>query len=189
VVDLTSRLRVGSPRGEHDPFFGPVISPRAAQAVLAAQAALVEGGAVALLASRPGDDGPAYVTPGVLDVTAVVERPDVEIFGPMLQVLRVASVDAAIAEANDTMFGLAAGVVTDDDDLWAVAAPLLDAGIVNRNLPTVGASGAAPFGGVGASGNHRPAGYTAADYCASPVASLTVTPDTAVAPITEVIDA
>jgi succinylglutamic semialdehyde dehydrogenase len=35
-----------------------------------------------------------------------------------------------------------------------------------------GASSAAPFGGIGASGNHRPSAYYAADYCAYPVASL-----------------
>ena len=45
------------------------------------------------------------------------------------------------------------------------------AGIVNWNRPTNGASSGAPFGGVGLSGNHRPAAFYAADYCAYPVAS------------------
>lgn len=44
--------------------------------------------------------------------------------------------------------------------------------MVNRNRPTTGASGAMPFGGLGASGNHRPSAYYAADYCAYPVASF-----------------
>ncbi len=43
---------------------------------------------------------------------------------------------------------------------------------MNWNRQITGASSAAPFGGVGASGNHRPSAYYAADYCAYPVASL-----------------
>jgi succinylglutamic semialdehyde dehydrogenase len=43
--------------------------------------------------------------------------------------------------------------------------------VINWNRPTNGASSAAPFGGVGLSGNHRPSAYYAADYCAYPVAS------------------
>ena len=46
------------------------------------------------------------------------------------------------------------------------------AGIVNWNKPLTGASSAAPFGGVGASGNHRASAFYAADYCAWPMASL-----------------
>ncbi|MCP3291861.1 aldehyde dehydrogenase family protein, partial [Aeromonas hydrophila] len=46
------------------------------------------------------------------------------------------------------------------------------AGIVNWNKPITGASSAAPFGGIGASGNHRASAYYAADYCAYPVASV-----------------
>ncbi|KPW89652.1 N-succinylglutamate 5-semialdehyde dehydrogenase, partial [Pseudomonas syringae pv. coryli] len=43
---------------------------------------------------------------------------------------------------------------------------------VNWNKPLTGAASSAPFGGVGASGNHRASAYYAADYCAYPVASL-----------------
>ena len=44
--------------------------------------------------------------------------------------------------------------------------------MVNFNRPTTGAAGDMPFGGLGASGNHRPSAYYAADYCAYPVASF-----------------
>jgi succinylglutamic semialdehyde dehydrogenase len=46
------------------------------------------------------------------------------------------------------------------------------AGIVNWNKQLTGAASSAPFGGIGASGNHRASAYYAADYCAYPVASL-----------------
>ena len=53
------------------------------------------------------------------------------------------------------------------DQFWANAR----AGVINWNRPTNGASSAAPFGGIGLSGNHRPSAFYAADYCAYPVAS------------------
>ena len=63
-------------------------------------------------------------------------------------------------------------MISDDDQLWRQFAEEARAGVVNRNRPTTGASGAMPFGGLGESGNHRPSAYYAADYCAYPVASL-----------------
>ncbi len=172
VTDLTARLLVDAPTADPPPFLGPVISAQAAARILGAQRSLIGLGATPLVEAATQDRGPAYVSPGVLDVTGISDRPDEEIFGPILQIIRVADLDSAVAEANHTSFGLAAAVITSDDSIWATLEPLLDAGIVNRNVATVGASGAAPFGGIGASGNHRPAGFHAADYVAHPVASL-----------------
>ena len=94
-----------------------------------------------------------------------------ELFGPILQVIRATDFDAAIAEANNTRYGLSASLISQTPELydrfWANAR----AGIVNWNKPTNGASSAAPFGGIGWSGNHRPSAYYAADYCAYPVVS------------------
>ena len=116
--------------------------------------------------------GPAFVSPGLIDVTAIIARKDEEIFGPLLQVIRVADFDDALNEANDTRFGLAAGLISDDGALFERFEAEVRAGVLNWNRQTTGASGAAPFGGVGQSGNHRPAGYYAADYSAWPMASL-----------------
>ena len=90
----------------------------------------------------------AFVTPALLDVTGVTV-PDEEIFAPVLQVVRVADFDAAITAANDTRFGLSAGLLTDDDALWERFVLDARAGVVNRNRPTTGAAGAQPFGGIG----------------------------------------
>jgi succinylglutamic semialdehyde dehydrogenase len=87
-------------------------------------------------------------------------------------VIRVADFDAAIEEANATKFGLAAGLISDDPALFERFATDVRAGVLNWNRQTTGASGAAPFGGVGKSGNHRAAGFYAADYSAWPMASL-----------------
>jgi succinylglutamic semialdehyde dehydrogenase len=166
------RLRVGHPFERPEPFLGPLVSAGAADRVLLAQAGLISRGARALAACRPL--APALLTPGLLDVTGVPGLPDEEIFGPLLQVLRVPGFPAALAEANRTAYGLAAGLLCDDPALYSVFRDEIRAGIVNWNQPLTGASGAAPFGGLGASGNHRPGGYFAADYCSHPVASIEV---------------
>ena len=113
----------------------------------------------------------AFVSPGILEATGL-DLPDEEIFAPLLTVYRAPDFDAAIDLANRTRFGLSAGLITDDDGLWERFVDEALAGVVNRNRPTTGASGAMPFGGIGESGNHRPSAYYAADYCAFPVASL-----------------
>ena len=149
-----------------------VIHNRAADAVIAFQESLARrGGTVLVPVVRPNPARP-LLKPGLIDVTGVEGRTDEEIFGPLLQIVRVPDFEAALAEANATRFGLAAGLISDRRDLWEKFQRRVRAGIVNWNRPLTGASSAAPFGGVGLSGNHRPSAYYAADYCAYPVASL-----------------
>ncbi|MHB8285153.1 MAG: aldehyde dehydrogenase family protein, partial [Caulobacteraceae bacterium] len=172
VAALARRLRIGPWNGPREPFMGPLISGRAAYAARAKAAQLVERGGRSILAFRPAEGlNHAYVTPGMIDVTGV-ETPDQEIFAPLLQVNRVDSFDDAIAAANATRFGLSAGLVSEDADLWARFLKRSRAGVVNWNRATTGAASNMPFGGLGASGNHRPSAYYAADYCAYPVASF-----------------
>ena len=172
VMQLVDKLIVGMPDALPQPFMGPVISARAAEAVLTVQSDWLRSGGVALRDAKPLEIGPAFVSPGLIDVTAVNARKDEEVFGPLLQVIRVADFDAALNEANNTRFGLAAGLISDDASLFERFEAEVRAGVLNWNRQTTGASGAAPFGGVGQSGNHRPAGYYAADYSAWPMASL-----------------
>jgi succinylglutamic semialdehyde dehydrogenase len=150
---------------------GPLISTRAAQGARASVDRLQALGAETRMAPEPSNLGSAYLTPGLIDVTGI-QAPDEEIFAPVLQVRRVGSFDEAIAAANDTRFGLAAGLVSDDPELWRRFLLRSRAGVVNWNRPTTGAASDMPFGGLGASGNHRPSAYYAADYCAYPLASF-----------------
>jgi len=173
LTHLVDRLIVGQPDASSPPFIGPLISVKAADAIIAAQAEWLRAGGVAIRETRRLDLGPAFLSPGLIDVTAINARKDEEVFGPILQVIRVPTFDAAIEEANNTKFGLAAGLISDDADLFFDRFETeVRAGVLNWNRQTTGASGAAPFGGVGQSGNHRPAGYYAADYSAWPMASL-----------------
>ncbi|WP_178116161.1 succinylglutamate-semialdehyde dehydrogenase [Pseudomonas sp. LD120] len=172
LVAVSAGIDVGAYDQQPAPFMGSVISLGAAHALLEAQRQLVSNGAVALLEMTQPQAQAALLTPGILDVTAVAERPDEELFGPLLQVIRYADFDAAIAEANNTQYGLAAGLLSDSAERYQQFWLESRAGIVNWNKQLTGAASSAPFGGVGASGNHRASAYYAADYCAYPVASL-----------------
>ncbi len=174
VKALAERLIVGEPLADPQPFMGPVIDNHTADLLMESFVALISrGGTPILPMRRPQADLP-FVTPSLIDATDMNDRPDIELFGPLLQVVRVPDLEAAIIEANATRYGLSAsllgGTPQDFERFWSE----IRAGIINWNKPTNGASSAAPFGGIGLSGNHRPAAFYAADYCAYPVASAAV---------------
>ncbi|MGX7895838.1 succinylglutamate-semialdehyde dehydrogenase [Tsuneonella sp. HG222] len=171
IKRLAKRIIIGGPFDDPAPFMGPVIDGQAADQLTEAFLYFLSNGGRAIShLRRPKGDLP-FLTPGIIDTTAMKERPDVELFGPLLQVIKVDDFDQAIAEANNTRFGLSASLIggtpQEYNRFWAN----IRAGIVNWNRPTNGASSGAPFGGIGLSGNHRPAAFYAADYCAYPVAS------------------
>ncbi|HEX8400262.1 MAG TPA: succinylglutamate-semialdehyde dehydrogenase [Allosphingosinicella sp.] len=171
VVKLAERLIVDHPHATPSPFMGPVIDNQAADQLQESFLdLLIKGGRPIKQLSRP-DEAKPFLTPAIIDVTNVEKRSDAELFGPVLQVIRVADFDAAIAEANNTRYGLAASLVGGSPQLYDRFWANVRAGVINWNKPTNGAPSNAPFGGVGLSGNHRPSAYYAADYCAYPVTS------------------
>ncbi len=167
TLALADRLAIGAWDAVPEPYMGPLISAAAAARAGAQVAALAGARPIRPFAAPDG----AFVKPALYDVTGI-DAPDAEIFAPVLQVIRVADFDAAIRAANATAYGLSAGLVSADESLWRHYVARSRAGILNRNRPTTGAAGSMPFGGLGASGNHRPSAYYAADYCAYPVASF-----------------
>ena len=168
-------VQVGLPFDDPQPFMGPMISDKAASEVLLAQESMRQGGGQVLFEMTQVGDRTAMVRPGLIDVTHVADRTDEEYFGPLLQVIRVDSFDAAIREANRTDYGLAAGLLSDRSERFELFYARVRAGVICWNRPTTGASGRLPFGGVGSSGNHRPSGYFACDYCSYPTATLATT--------------
>jgi succinylglutamic semialdehyde dehydrogenase len=169
---ILDRIIVGAPHDNPAPFMGPVIDNASAIQVLDAFLDLIMKGGIAIRhMAKPDADRP-FLTPGLIDVTKVANRPDEEVFGPMLQLIRVADFDSAIIEANATRYGLAASIVTGKPQLYDRFWANVRAGVINWNRPTNGAPSNAPFGGVGISGNHRPSAFYAADYCAYPVTSV-----------------
>ncbi|MXO87916.1 succinylglutamate-semialdehyde dehydrogenase [Alteraurantiacibacter aestuarii] len=168
---LVDRLIIGGPFDDPQPFMGPVIDNRTADQLTESFLYLLSNGGKAISHMRRLDENRPFITPGMIDITDMAERPDVELFGPLLQIIKVDDFDKAIAEANNTRFGLSASLVGGTPEQYNRFWANIRAGIVNWNRPTNGASSAAPFGGIGFSGNHRPAAYYAADYCAYPVTS------------------
>ena len=171
VTALIDRIIVAAPFDEPTPFMGPVINAAAADALVAAFDAMTRTGGRVIRPLAKLPQGEAFVSPGLIDTTGIAVA-DEEHFGPLLQMIRVPDWDAALAAANATRFGLSASLVGGDADLYACFWTGIRAGVVNWNRPTSGAASNAPFGGIGASGNHRAAAYYAADYCAYPVASV-----------------
>jgi succinylglutamic semialdehyde dehydrogenase len=172
ISKLIDRMVVDEPFAEPQPFMGPVIDNAAADHLQEQWVGLMmKGGKPIRRLDRPYEDRP-YLRPALIDVTDATDRPDEEIFGPVLQVIRVRDFDAAIAEANNTRFGLAASLVGGTPDQFEHFWSGVRAGVINWNKPTNGAPSNAPFGGVGLSGNHRPSAFYAADYCAYPVTSV-----------------
>jgi NAD-dependent aldehyde dehydrogenases len=171
VKALTDRIIVGAPFDDPVPFMGPVIDNAAADGLTESFLYLLSHGGKAIKHLVRTHDTLPFLSPAIIDTTAMKDRPDVELFGPILQVIRVDDFDQAIAETNNTRFGLVTSLIggtpQEYNKFWANAR----AGIVNWNRATVNPSHAAPVGGIGLSGNHRPSGYYAADYCAYPVAS------------------
>lgn len=171
LVAVTQQIQIGRSDATPQPFMGPVISAQAADQLASAFSQLAALGGNVLLPMQRGEAHTGFITPGIIDVTGVT-CPDEEYFGPLLKVIRYRDFDDAISIANDTRFGLSAGLLADSRDDYDYFYARVRAGIVNWNRPLTGASSAAPFGGPGASGNHRPSAYYAADYCAYPVASV-----------------
>jgi succinylglutamic semialdehyde dehydrogenase len=137
--------------------------------------------AVSLIPLRRSERSAALLRPGLIDVTAIPPF-DEEIFGPLLQLIRVPDFETALARANQTTYGLSAGLLSDRLGLYDQFRKEIRAGVVNFNSPLTGARSDLPFGGLGSSGNHRPSAAYAVDYCRDPVASIESTsvaiPDT-----------
>ena len=171
VTALIDRIIVDGPFADPQPFMGPLIDNASADHLQEQWVELMmKGGRPIRRLDRAFEERP-YLTPALIDVTDARERPDEELFGPVLQLIRVKDFDAAIDEANNSRFGLAASLIGGSPEMYDRFWANVRAGVINWNKPTNGAPSNAPFGGIGLSGNHRPSAFYAADYCAYPVTS------------------
>ena len=171
VKRLADRIICGAPFDEPVPYMGPVIDEEAADGLTQSFIYLLSNGGRAIKHMQRGHDTLPFVSPAIIDITQVADRPDVELFGPLLQVIRVDDFDAAIAEANATRFGRCAGLIGGNPQEYNRFWANIRAGQIHWNRPTTSELPAAPVGGLGMSGNHRPTGYYAADSCVYPVSS------------------
>ncbi len=171
LIEMIRTIHIGDFRDQPEPFFGPVINLAQKNKLLAAQENLIELGGKALLKMKSLKEGTPLLSCGLIDMTSAIKIPDIEYFGPLLQLITVSNLDEAIAVANDTQYGLSATLLSSSEKEFTHFFNSINAGVINWNEPTTGASSLAPFGGVKRSGNFRPSAYYAADYCAYPVTS------------------
>jgi len=172
LINSTRQIRIGRFDERPEPYMGPLRLPRMVDQLLAIQEGMISQGAIPLLKSERLSLGNSFISPGILDVTEENPREDEEIFGPLLQVIRVKDFDSALLEANNTKYGLAAGIFTEDASLYHKFQNEIQAGIINWNRQLTGASPYTPFGGIKQSGNYRPSGFLATDYCVYSTGSI-----------------
>ena len=169
VVDHAKKLRLGDGLNEKVEV-GPCINEGQRKSVddyvqigKAEGAKVLTGGKVAT------GDGLAkgwFYEPTVLgDVTPTMRVAREEIFGPVLSVIKVKSLEEAIAVSNNTTYGLSSSIYTQDINNAYKAIRDIKAGITYVNSPTIGAEAHMPFGGVKETGNgHREGGWTVYDF-------------------------
>jgi acyl-CoA reductase-like NAD-dependent aldehyde dehydrogenase len=160
LADKTAALKAGDP-AEHDTIIGPLINEHALETVAGrVQDAVSRGARVLAGGERVGRCFQATL---LADVPPDAELARLETFGPVAAVEVVADADAAVRRANDTPYGLAAGILTSDPDRGLALADRLQSGIVHVNDQPVHDEPQMPFGGVKDSGWGRFGGAAATD--------------------------
>ncbi len=168
IVERATRLRIGNGL-DPETEMGPLVNEDQLRRVLEYIAIGKAEGATLRCGGAQLSEGACahgfFVQPTVFTgVTPQMRIAREEIFGPVLSVIEVESLDEALAVANDVAYGLSASIYTRDINAAYRAMHELEAGIVYINAPTIGAEIHLPFGGVKATGNgHREAGPTMLD--------------------------
>lgn len=160
LVAKTSGLKAGNP-AEPDTIIGPLINQHAADVVRGRIDDAVQRGARILAGG--GIDGTVVQATLVADVPDDSELAREETFAPVASITTVDGVDEAVARANDTRYGLTAGIITADHDRGVAVARRLETGIVHVNDQTVHDEPQMPFGGVKDSGWGRFGGLAATE--------------------------
>ena len=96
-----------------------------------------------------------------------------ESFTPQVVLYETNNLDTAVEMINHSGYGLSLSLFSNNKKVQEEIFHHAKTGLINYNLSTVGASSYLPFGGLGKSGNDRPAAAFSADFCVSPVAEKT----------------
>jgi succinylglutamic semialdehyde dehydrogenase len=166
-------VKIGAPL-DGGVFMGPLVSRKAFVRMQQLSTGEALGDGERILRVNPGLPAP-FVGPGLVryatsDQRSLYQRE--EIFGPEAAVHPIGDLDEAIAATNDSEYGLVASIFTRDRARYEYAIGRIRTGLLNWNKGTIGASGKLPFGGLGKSGNDRPAGIAATAYCTVPQSHL-----------------
>ena len=166
LKSATEAMKVGDPL-EEDTVVGPVVNKSQYDSILEALETAKNEGRVILEGGPTGsEDEGYYIAPAIVaDVDNRSETAQGEIFGPVLAVIRARDFDDAVELANDTRYGLTAGIATKSLRYAYEFTQRSETGLVNVNLPTAGLEFQVPFGGNKESGvGGREQGPAALDF-------------------------
>lgn len=151
LLAFAKTVRIGNPMLE-DTQMGPVATPPQFKKILDYIDVAKSEGAELVLGGGSSDAGEWFIQPTIFtNVDNSMRIAQQEVFGPVLSVIKFRDQDEAIAIANDTMYGLAAGVWTQDIRRMFTMANAIEAGTVWINTYR-DASYTMPFGGYKNSG-------------------------------------
>lgn len=161
------------------PFMGPLVDQQAMETYLTFMGMAKREGIEEIMRGKQIEKATKgfFVTPSIHVAKKMREDSHFlmnEIFGPNCTFIGYDDLDEAIEISNATEYGLAASIFTKDSAVYDRAISEIDAGLVNLNRSTAGASAKLPFGGVKSSGNYRPAAVTTIDACVYTMASLEI---------------
>jgi acyl-CoA reductase-like NAD-dependent aldehyde dehydrogenase len=166
LKSATEAMKVGDPLDE-ETAVGPVVNRSQYESILEDLKTARGNGRVVLEGGATGsEDEGYYIAPAIVaDVDNSSETAQEEIFGPVLAVIRARDFDHAVELANDTRFGLTAGIATRSLRYAHEFVARSESGLVNVNVPTAGLEFQVPFGGNKESGvGGREQGIAAIDF-------------------------
>lgn len=178
--DLTKKIIIDHPIDHKKlPFMGPLVDQQAMETYLTYVGMAKREGIEEIMRGKQIEKAYKghYVTPSIHLAKKMDTKSHFlmnEIFGPNCTFIGYDDLEEAIEISNSTEYGLAASVFTQDNDVYQTCLRDVEAGLLNLNRSTVGASAKLPFGGVKNSGNYRPAAVATIDSCVYQLASLEV---------------
>ncbi len=156
-----------------NPFMGALIDSSSVRRFFSFQEEIKkQGGKILLEGKKLKNKKGYYVTPGIykmkFDKSSTIGTK--ETFTPQVLIYETKSLDKVLEMINHSSYGLVLSLWTEDKKVKEKIFYQAKVGLINYNLSSIGASGSLPFGGLGKSGNNRPAGAFAIDSCVTPLA-------------------
>jgi len=169
LLAKVKQIKVGDGM-DPDTWMGPLVSEKQLQTVLSYIQKGMEEGATLLYGGRRLEEGELkngfFVEPTVFEnVSPKMTIAQEEIFGPVLALIKVDTLEEALALANDVQYGLSASIFTKDIGSMLSFIDEIEAGLVRVNAETAGVELQAPFGGMKQSSSHsREQGRAAIEF-------------------------
>ncbi|MGI9548891.1 MAG: aldehyde dehydrogenase family protein [Bdellovibrionales bacterium] len=169
-IKEVQKLKVG--HWKDNPFMGSLIDKTSVQKFFRFQKEVEKKGVQILTKGQELSDKGYYVSPGVyqVDSSQAFSIGHQELFTPQVLIYEVNSLEEALKMIHHSGYGLVLAAFTQNPEIRKELFYRAQVGLINYNKSSCGASSYLPFGGLGKSGNHRPAASWMIDSCVNPVA-------------------